>query len=369
MRLLLISLLAGHGLIHLMGFAKAFGYAEMNQLKQPVSSAAGVAWLIGCVAFLAAGVLLLMGASGWHMVALAAIAISQVLIFTAWSDAKFGTVANLLILLPATAAALDPRPTSFRNRYDAVVRESLAQQQPTPAVVTEEDLRPLPPLVQRYLRVVGAVGRPRVASVRIVFTGEFRKEMQGNAMAFRSEQVNTFTPPVRAFLMNMPMYGLPTEGCHLMHHGHATMQIKLASALQVVDARGPEMDRSETVTYFNDLCLFAPVALIDREGIQWEEDGPQSVRAAFTLHGITIHAKLLFNEAGELVDFVSSDRYLSADGKTYRSYPWSTPVQSYQTMSGGRRVPKYAEAVWHMPEGKFVYGKFNVERVDYPGAL
>ncbi|MCC6538257.1 MAG: hypothetical protein IT162_11945 [Bryobacterales bacterium] len=365
MRLLLISLLAVHGLIHLLGFAKAFGYAEISQLKQPVSAAAGVAWLAGCLAFLAAAILYLAGASSWWPLAAGlAIALSQILIFTAWGDAKFGTVANLLILLPATAAALDARPTSFRHRYGAVVREALARPQQAPVLVTEDDLQPLPALVQRYLRVAGVVGRPRFTSVQIAFTGEFHQGPQSRATAFRSEQVNTLSPAVRAFLRRMPMYGVPTEGLHLLRNGHATMQIKLASAVQVVNARGPEMDRSETVTFFNDLCLFAPAALIDRERIAWADDGPGSVRAAFTLNGITIHARLFFNGAGELTDFVSPDRYYSADGKTYRSYPWSTPVLRYQTL-GGRRVPLDAEAVWHMPEGKFTYGHFHAERVEY----
>lgn len=37
MRWIVAGLLAVHGLIHLMGFAKAFGYAELPQLMQPVS--------------------------------------------------------------------------------------------------------------------------------------------------------------------------------------------------------------------------------------------------------------------------------------------------------------------------------------------
>jgi hypothetical protein len=45
MRWIVAALLAAHGLIHLMGFAKAFGYAELPQLTQPVSHVIAVAWL------------------------------------------------------------------------------------------------------------------------------------------------------------------------------------------------------------------------------------------------------------------------------------------------------------------------------------
>ena len=46
MRWTLIGLLTLHGLIHLMGFAKAFGYAELPQLMQPISREWGVVWLL-----------------------------------------------------------------------------------------------------------------------------------------------------------------------------------------------------------------------------------------------------------------------------------------------------------------------------------
>ena len=80
--------------------------------------------------------------------------------------------------------------------------------------------------------------------------------------------------------------------------------------------------------------------------------------------GNTISARLSFNQAGELIDFVSNDRFLSADGKTFQSYPWSTPVRSYKRV-GGRRVASYGEAVWHTPDGEFSYGKFNLAEIEY----
>jgi len=92
---MLIALLVVHGLIHLMGFAKAFGHAGISQLKQTVSLPAGVAWLAACMAFLAAGALLVMRSGSWCLAAWTAIAISQVLILAAAlvqipSRAQFG---------------------------------------------------------------------------------------------------------------------------------------------------------------------------------------------------------------------------------------------------------------------------------------
>jgi hypothetical protein len=42
MRWVLIALIGVHGLIHLIGFAKGFGYADLPQLTQPISRAWGL---------------------------------------------------------------------------------------------------------------------------------------------------------------------------------------------------------------------------------------------------------------------------------------------------------------------------------------
>lgn len=363
MRFLLFLAIILHGLIHLMGFAKAFHFAETSQLTQQPSSTAGLLWLLCALTLTVAGGLFLFRQGSWWRVALPAVILSQILIFLTWGDAKFGTVANLIILAPLTYAALQARPGSYSNRYKAAVREGLARYTEMP-LVTESDLSHLPAPVQKYLRVTGAVGKPRIHNVRAAFTGDFRNGLESSWMVFRSEQCNLFDQPTRLFLMKAVMYGLPVEGLHVFRGDSATMQIKLASLLQVVDARGPEMNQAETVTLFNDMCLLAPAALIDKERIQWEADGSLAARARFTHMDHTITARLSFNQAGELIDFVSNDRFLSADGKTFKSYPWSTPVRSYREL-GGRKVAGYGEAVWHTPEGEFTYGKFNLAEIDY----
>jgi len=55
---------------------------------------------------------------------------------------------------------------------------------------------------------------------------------------------------------------------------------------------------------------------------------------------------------------------LSSDGKSYKNYRWSTPCKDYKNFSG-RKVASYGEAIWHMPEGEYSYGKFNICEVEY----
>lgn len=98
MRWLLVGLLLIHGLIHVMGFLKAFGHAELPQLKGDISKPWGVAWLLATLLLIGCAVLVLGGWSPWRPWVVLALLVSQAVIVRAWQDAKAGTVANLLLL-------------------------------------------------------------------------------------------------------------------------------------------------------------------------------------------------------------------------------------------------------------------------------
>lgn len=358
LRYLLLLLLLIHGAIHLLGFVKAFQLASVDQLTQPIGRGAGVLWLLATLLFLAAAGLLLAGQGAWSALALAGILLSQILIFTAWSDAKFGTIANVIILLVAVAGFGTWR---FENRFRADVRESLARVQslPTP-IITEADLAPLPPPVQRYLRYVGVVGQPRIRNMRVTFRGEMRDREQ-DWFAFTSEQYSFFDVPERFFFMRARVKGLPTTGYHVYQEGSAGMHIKVLSLFPVVDLSDDTLYRAETVTWFNDLCLLAPGALIDPR-ITWEAYDSASAQARYTTpDGVSITATLHFDAEGRLIDFESDDRY---DVSTQQQLRFSTPLAQYRDF-GELRLTGYGEAVWHYPEGKFAYGRFHTQEVHY----
>ena len=159
------------------------------------------------------------------------------------------------------------------------------------------------------------------------------------------------------------MFGLPFDGLHQYTGDHAIMLIKVANLFTVVDARGDKMDQGETVTMFNDMCLLAPASLVSSD-IAWKEIGDTTVEAKFTNRNHTIGATLFFDEDGALANFISNDRFLCSDGKTYLNYPWSTPVKAYKDVDG-RKVPSYGEAIWQMPDGPFTYARFDIGEIEY----
>ena len=85
-----------------------------------------------------------------------------------------------------------------------------------------------------------------------------------------------------------------------------------------------------------------------------------TAKATFTNHGISITATLYFNTEGQLVNFISEDRWAVADMK---QYPFSTPVSNYRNING-YNLPTYGEAIWHYPDGEFIYGKIEIKDIE-----
>jgi hypothetical protein len=346
-----------HGAIHLMGFAKAFGFGRMDQLTKDISKPMGLAWLLAAILCVAAGALLLARQEGWWMMGLAAVIVSQVLIFTAWRDARFGTVANGMILVAGVLAYGSWR---FESRFQTDVAAAVTKAQLVKEdIVTPADIGHLPVPVQKYLTYVGVLNRPKVSSYHIRFEGQMR-ERGKDWFPFTSRQYNFTREPTRLFFMQAQLYGMTVPGYHAYKNGEASMQVKLFGLLPVVSSKPGELDRAETVTIFNDMCLFAPASLIDAR-VQWEPVDALTAKATYTVNNIRISALLYFNERGQLVNFVSDDRYAIAEKKQFR---FSTPVKDYQNF-GGYYLPAYGEAVWHYPEGAFAYGRFHLKEVRY----
>ena len=220
--------------------------------------------------------------------------------------------------------------STLRTSYERDVQRALARPL-TSSPVRTADLMRLPPAVQRYLHRAGVIGQPRVRNFRVRSHGRIRSGPTARWMPLHAEQHNFVDEPARLFYLRAAMFGMPIQGYHRFVGSSATMDIRAAGLVTIARAAGPEMDISETVTLFNDMCVMAPATLVEAP-IEWEPVDDHLVRARFTNAGHVIHAELAFNDAAELTNFRSDDRYqLSADGRSAKRVRWSTPVHGYRT--------------------------------------
>jgi hypothetical protein len=250
--------------------------------------------------------------------------------------------------------------------YEKEVKDRLSRiTQSDKSILTEDNIKHLPKLVQKYLSYVGVIGKEKVKCVKLRADALMKLNPKKDWSKFKAEQYNFFDNEyTRLFYMKTKMFGISVSGLHTYTKEEARMLIKLAGLITVLDARGPEMRIGDTTTLFNDMCAFAPATLIDKR-IKWEEIGELSVKATFEAYNTKITAILYFNEAGQLINFISDDRYyIPMDGSSRKAI-WSTPLGNYQEYNG-LRLATYGEAIWKFPEGDYCYAKFtNVSGVKY----
>lgn len=362
MRFLLTALLAIHGAIHLLGFLKAYGVVEVQELELRIGPTAGLAWLAAAVLLLLAGVAVQVAPRNWWVPALAGVVLSQALIIGAWSDARFGTIANLVLLVPIALAAMDARPSSLQSVYRREVGRALAEAPRDVAPVSREDLADLPGPVRAYLERVGVVGAPRVRRFRAGFDARIRGGPEQPWMKGTAEQYESFDPPARFFLMKARRAGLPVHVLHRYVDGSATMEGRLLGLFTIFEVSGPKLTRSETVTLLNDVFFLAPAALIELP-VEWEVLDDDRVRATYANAGHTASAIVHFDAEGDLADFESEDRF-QMDREPPALARWSTPFYEHRDYDGFR-LPSGGEARWGDPGGDWAYGDFHLRWIRY----
>lgn len=351
-----------HGLIHLMGVAKAIWPSSLPQLTQPISHAVAMVWLAAALLFVATAATILVSSRAWWWLGLAGIVLSSLAIATSWQDAKAGAPANVVIAAGVMFGFLANGPFSLRAAYERDVNAGLTRAA-LDGVLREEDLADLPAPVQRYLRISGAIGRPRIRNVRIRMHGRIRSGPSAKWITMTAEQYTFAAPPTRLFYFSGSMSGIPVQGYHRYVGADASMRVKAAALFTVAEASGPLMLRSETVTMLNDICLVAPGLLAD-PSLSWEPVNDRTARVVYTNAGQKVRAELVFNDAGELTNFWSDDRLQAASGGEMRAMRWSTPVRSYRQF-GSHRLPASGEARWLDSSGDYAYIELAFDEIEY----
>jgi hypothetical protein len=233
-------------------------------------------------------------------------------------------------------------------------------------VVTEADVAPLPPAVQRYLRFMGVPGRPRDTSFRLQVTGRFRRSHREPWMAAEARQYNSRPDVARVFYLRVRMMGIPVLGRDTYLAGKGRMLVRPLDLFTVADGRGPEYDLGELVTFLNDAVLLAPSMLLG-PGVGFAPVDDGSFDVTLTDRGTTVSARVFLDARGAPVDFSTTDRFGEdpfRPGRPLTRARWTTPVEGWRE-EGGRKLPTRGSAVWHFEGGDLSYAELDFP----PGAL
>ena len=255
-------------------------------------------------------------------------------------------------------------PLTAKGKFLLQLKKEFSRQLPDNGkILSVTEIEHLPPPVQKYLVYTGAVGKSKPRNMCIGFDAEMFRKPGEEPMRASSWQYNFFDRYSRIFLMSARKMFIPFSALHIYSDLQASFVVRVGGVFKVVDLSGDALTKAETVTFLNDLCLFAPGGLAD-ERLSWRETDSLTARVTLVNGPYEVSADLFFNQQGQLINFVSDDRSALQDDGTLRQARWSTPVRDYREVNG-RMVPTYGETIWHYPEGDFVYGKFRFKNIGY----
>jgi len=119
MRMILATLLLGHGVAHVVGFAVPWKLVISSEVPYRTTVAGGfvdigpagvrlvgILWLLVAVAFVSVAAGVLQHATWWYRESLAIVMVSLVLCILGWPESRPGMVANLLILMLLLAGSV-----------------------------------------------------------------------------------------------------------------------------------------------------------------------------------------------------------------------------------------------------------------------
>lgn len=360
MQTALITFIGIHGIIHLLGFLKAYGIAEFNGIDQSISKVSGLFWLLTFLLLVVTMVLFIIRSDYWWALGFIAVAASQFLIFYYWSDAKFGTIANLIILLSTT---LGYSNYSFHNLIKkeriALINNSQTIQN---RVVDTNDIKTLPPIIQKWLNNSEVVGKPIVSNVRLTQELKLKlKPEQGEWSQGTAEQYFTIHPPAFNWNLNSQMNPfMNIVGRDKFEKGNGEMLIKLLSIIPVADVENNDKINQATLQRYLAEIIWFPSASLSNY-IKWEELDSNSAKATMEINGTKGTGTFYFDEKGLFKKFVAMRFKESNDIEPIK---W-TVIASKIEKRNGIKIPTECEASWNLKSGQWTWLKLNIKDIKY----
>ena len=354
-RIIFAVLVGVHGLIHVLGFLKAFGFARLTQLSQSISKPAGVTWAVTSGLFIAAAALFGLKVDWWWIVGLLAVVPSQALIIGSWQDARFGTILNVVLLV---GILLGFGAWNFDRKVSGEIEMVLAGEASAGEdVVTGESIDRLPQPVQKWLRSAGVPGTEKIRTVKLSQTGELRLNPDQSWSSVKAEQYVNTEDPAFLWRVNMSLFWVvPVSGRDRFADGKGDMEIKIGSLFPVVNSSSNEqLNQAALQRYLAEIGWYPTAAL--GSYISWEEIDERTAEATMEYKGTSGSVTFHFTEDYDL-EKISAMRYRDS-GEDAEKREWIGEIRETKVIDG-LRVPGKVDISWVLDDGVFTWYRFEV---------
>lgn len=356
MKILFAGLLMLHGLIHLMGFVKGFSIAPVKALSLPIGKNAGMFWLLAFLLFVIAAGLYLANKSSWWLIAIVAVFASQTLILMFWKDAKFGTPANVVILLVSIVGYAE-------FNFQQLVKKDIARIQSAAPVSDREFVDPeamsdLPKPVQHWIGQSRIVGQQAVEQVEM--KQDFRLQLKPEQTDWYHGSVQQLiwtAEPAFVWTLNMEMMPLVhIAGRDLFADGEGEMLIRIMSAVPIVEEKNnPKINQGALQRFLAEMVWYPSFALSER--VSWEAIDEYSARASMDYKGTSGACTFFFDNTG-MPKRVSAMRYRGGHEDAVLT-EWVIDIHENRVFNG-INIPVSCSVTWKLDSGDWTWATLEV---------
>jgi hypothetical protein len=282
--------------------------------------------------------------------------LSQILIILYWHDAKYGTIANIIL------ACITILGAGLMN-YNKVVRseiESIISKPTEQRIITNEDIISLPAPVQRWLLKSGVVGSTAPQYIHVTQRGLMRTKAEADWMPFTAEQYITIQEPAFVWDATVKSSFIPIAGRDKFIDGHGNMLIKPLYIYELANGTGPEIDQGTLLRYLAEMTWF-PHAAVSRY-LVWEQIDDTHARVTMNYEGLSGTGTFTFDRNGDVIGFEAM-RFGDFDGE-YRKELWSIAITDHKMFNGIRSGGK-SEVTWKLKEGHFLWLKLEILDISF----
>lgn len=361
MRIVFFVFVLLHGLLHLLGFVKAFNLLDIKALSQPIAKPFGLFWLFSALLLLLYGAMFLTQHRSAWVVGTLGVLISQILIFWTWKEAKFGSLPNVVILIMVVIAFGQFRFQQRVSRETAVILKNNSAPHSNDAI-SADDIRHLPAPVQRWMHKSGVVGKAPIHTGIVRQTAMLKlKPEQKDWSPAVAVQYTTIDEPAFIWSVDVKMNTfINFNGRDKFELGKGEMLIKLFGLIAVVNEKGDKLSEASLQRFLGEMAWFPSMALSPY--IHWEERDAYSAMATMQYMETEGRGTFFFNESGDFTKF-SAQRYMGNKPEDQR-FEWVIEVDEYDTFNE-ITVPSKMRASWMLERGPWTWLHLEVNAIHF----
>ncbi|PSL07248.1 DUF6544 family protein [Cecembia rubra] len=357
MRYAFLIIIGLHALIHLLGFVKGFQVFDLKDFPLQISKSTGLIWLGAFFILAVTIVFYLIRHPFWWLFGFAGLILSQILIIGQWTDAKFGSIPNIILFLIVIIAF---SKFEFERKADGEIKSILNASKPVKPI-EEKNLDGLPKAVQRWLKFSGVIGKPGIENLYMEQSYKIKlKPEQENWYHAKASQTSTSDPPAFVWTVDMQMMPLVfTYGRDRFIQGEGEMLIKLLSFLPVAkDGPNPKINESALQRYIGELVWYPSACTLDQ--FKWREIDENTAEATMSYLQTEGSGIFEFDEEGKLIRFTAM-RYMGS-GEDAVKMEWFVQVLAHREFDG-IILPSQCTATWRLESGDWTWAEFEVDKV------